>query len=161
MSSREVYSCVVCKTNIYNRWICRGNNWLCEKCSKIPVAVFYDNNTVAVSIVGGPANNQNMIAPRSILSTGYRVAVQDHPYNSEYHYVDYIFDWNLGLLVLEKEIKVNKMTNNKKPVCPICGKSHPVCDTTTCENPTECHTDRPGVPYLHCRECDIIIRGDR
>ncbi len=99
----EIYLCTVCGTNVSNGWTCRGNNWLCEKCTQIPVAIFYNNGNVAVAIVGGPANKQRLTVTRHILSTGYIVAVQDHPYSSEYHYVNYKFDWNLGFFILEKE----------------------------------------------------------
>lgn len=53
------------------------------------------------------------------------------------------------------------MSEESNQLCLICGKSHPVCDTVNCENLTQCPIDRPGVPYLRCRECDIIVEGDR
>lgn len=108
----EVCSCAVCKTDTSDGWTCRGNHWLCKKCTKIPIAVFYNNDTVAVTFIGGPVDKEILIVPNYILSVGYRVDVQVR--NPEHNvsktaktaemqtYVDYKFDWDLGFFIPKK-----------------------------------------------------------
>lgn len=111
------YSCAVCSLDESSGWTCRGRHWLCSKCSQIHVAIFYDNGSVGVAIVGGPADGTNIVVEGHIIDHGYRVDVPDLPLFSppfmnrvglepttspKFHYVDYKFDWELQFFVLRK-----------------------------------------------------------
>lgn len=96
------HSCAMCSVDESSGWTCRGTHWLCSKCSQIHVAIFYDDGSVGVAIVGGPADGENIVVEGHIIDRGYRIAVQDHPSSPEFHYVDYKFDWELQFFILRK-----------------------------------------------------------
>lgn len=96
------YSCIICSTDESSGWTHRAGYWLCSKCSQIPVAIFYDDGSVGVTIVGGSSDGENIVVPGHIIDYGYRVAVQDYPSSPKFHYVDYKFDWDLQFFVLRK-----------------------------------------------------------
>ena len=106
--------CVVCKTKESDTWTCRGDNWLCIKCSEIPTAVFSEHRcNVAVTFAGGPKDGEWVSVHKDRLFTGYLVHVRDYP-----HFIKYKFDWNLGFFIIDKEALKAEIEEWLEKGCP-------------------------------------------